>query len=48
MVCSATKPAVYRPRQPRQSALYRLIESHYEDAKEGEPIGLLSYTIAIE
>jgi len=31
MVCTVTKPAVYRPRQPRESALYRLINSHYED-----------------
>ncbi len=31
MVCTATKPAVYRPRRPRESALYRLINSHYEN-----------------
>ena len=31
MVCTATPPAVYRPRPPRESTLYRLINSHYED-----------------
>jgi len=31
MVCTATPPAVYRPRRPREPTLYRLINSHYED-----------------
>jgi ribosomal protein S27E len=28
MVCTATKPAVYRPRRPRESPLYRTIERY--------------------
>jgi len=31
MVCTVTKPAVYRPRRPRQSPLYQLIDRYYED-----------------
>ncbi len=26
-------PAVYKPRQPRKTALYQLMETHYEDVK---------------
>ena len=26
-------PSIYRPRNPRESALYQLMEAHYEDVK---------------
>ncbi len=29
----AGRPAVYRPRQPRNSPLYQLLEAHYEEVK---------------
>ncbi len=29
----AGRPAVYRPRQPRNSPLYQLLEAHYEQVK---------------
>jgi hypothetical protein len=30
---SARSPAIYRPRQPRKTALYQLVEKYYEDVK---------------
>lgn len=31
MVCSAPKTGVYRPRRPRDSPLYQLIDRYYDD-----------------